>query len=199
MPSEQPSTVPLNLLRHGSALVSFGLLFGFVVPLTPYPRLGLTAHIQFAVEGVMVIVAGLVLQSDPFVHRRQHDGDIQKTSRKQHSQQPKALADRLSPVQRRIVYWGLVGIWITLLSEVANAWWGTQWVLPLAHEAAGLKGDGPASKWMEMIVNVAHKPLAVFLSTVVSGRHEFNFDVLTVSSGRPFFMLFFRAINFTAA
>src|SRR3954466_6378869 len=45
----QPFNLPLSLLRHGSGLIGFGLLFGFVVPLTPYPRLGLTAHIQFAV------------------------------------------------------------------------------------------------------------------------------------------------------
>jgi hypothetical protein len=54
------------------------------------------------------------------------------------------------------------------LSEVANAWWGTQWVLRLAHQAAGLQGDGPAEWWMEVVVSVAHKPFAVLLATVVS-------------------------------
>ena len=38
----------------------------FLVPPTPYPRLGLTAHIQFMAEGAMVLGAGLALQLQPF-------------------------------------------------------------------------------------------------------------------------------------
>jgi len=54
------------------------------------------------------------------------------------------------------------------LSEAANAWWGTQWVLRQAHAAAGLKGDGPAARWMELVVEYCHKPPALLLATVVS-------------------------------
>lgn len=145
------SRVPLHLLRHGCALIAFGLLFGFVVPYTPYPRLGLTAHIQFCAEGTMVLAAALLLQSDPF-----GGGAL--------------LADRLGPRQRLAVYAGLSMVWVTLLSEALNAWWGTQWVLKMAHEAAGLRGDGPAQPWMEVVVDVCHKPPALLLSLVVSRR-----------------------------
>lgn len=150
-----PANLPLSLLRHGSGLIGFGLLFGFAVPFTPYPRLALTAHIQFAVEGTMVVAAGLLLDSKPF---RNPSG--QATD--------KTVAEYLVPWQRRVVYWGLTGIWVTLLSEAANAWWGTQWVLKIAHDAAGLTGDGPASIWMERVVAVAHKPFAALLAVVVS-------------------------------
>lgn len=154
--SSSGSRIPLHLVRHGCGLVAFGLLFGFVVPFTPYPRLGLTAHIQFSVEGTMVLVAGLLLQSDPFAGARSA------------SAKPVPLADRLGPWQRRIIYIGLSLIWVTLLSEAANAWWGTQWVLRQAHAAAGLKGDGPAARWMELVVEYCHKPPALLLATVVS-------------------------------
>lgn len=154
------SNLPLYLLRHGSGLVGFGLLFGFAVPFTRYPRLGLTAHIQFAVEGTMVLASGLLLQSDPFASRTPSEG----------GSRPIPLADRLGWWPRRVIYWGMAGIWVTLLSEAANAWWGTQWVLPIAHRAAGLVGDGPAKRWMEVVVTVAHKPFAMMLATVVSSR-----------------------------
>jgi hypothetical protein len=147
-----PFNLPLSLLRHGAALIGFGLLFGCIVPLTPYPRLGLTAHMQFAIEGTMVVGAGALLNSSPF-----------RTSNKK-------VADYLGPWQRNLVYYGVAGIWVTLLSEAANAWWGTRWVLPIAHEAAGLlgAGAGPAKLWMEMVVAVAHYPFAVPLALVVS-------------------------------
>jgi len=155
---KRPTNLPLSLLRHGSGLIGFGLLFGFVVPLTPYPRLGLTAHIQFAVEGTMVVAAGLVLNAKPF----QRPADVKGVTPSENR-----VVDFLAPWQRRVVHWGMIGIWVTLLSEAANAWWGTQWVLPIAHDAAGLMGDGPAKIWMERVVATAHYPFAMLLATVV--------------------------------
>jgi len=154
----RPTNLPLSLLRHGSGLIGFGLLFGFVVPLTPYPRLGLTAHIQFAVEGTMVVAAGLLLNAKPF----QRPADVKGVTPSENR-----VVDLLAPWQRRVVHWGMIGIWVTLLSEAANAWWGTQWVLPIAHDAAGLLGDGPAKIWMERVVAAAHYPFAMLLATVV--------------------------------
>ena len=37
-----------QILIHGLALVLAGLVWGFAPPLTPYPRLAVGAHIQFA-------------------------------------------------------------------------------------------------------------------------------------------------------
>lgn len=161
------SRLPLYLLRHGSGLIGFGLLFGFLVPMTPYPRLGLTAHIQFAVEGTMVCAAGLILSSKPFTSGSAPTSSSTSASTPAESQ---TVADRLKPWQRKLVYWGCAGIWVTLMSEAANAWWGTRWVLPIAHHAAGLAGNptGPAAVWMERVVAFAHYPFAAALAMVVS-------------------------------
>ncbi len=101
----------------------------------------------------MVVAAGLLLNSRPFTATNNTSSD-------------KRVVDCLHPWQRRVVHWGVAGIWVTLLSEVANAWWGTRGVLTLAHQAAGL--EGPAAAWMERVVEVAHKPFAVLLAAVVS-------------------------------
>ncbi|KAK0610658.1 hypothetical protein B0T17DRAFT_476694, partial [Bombardia bombarda] len=158
------NSLPLHLLRHGSALIATGLIWGFLVPLTPHPRLALTAHIQFAVEGVMVVAAGLVLNSEPF-----SSPDIFSDTKNTAVTVPhrRRLADRLSIWQTRVVRYGCAGIWVTLLSEIANAWWGTRWVLPIAHAAAGLAGEGQtAAVWMERVVQIAHLPFAVVLAAV---------------------------------
>jgi hypothetical protein len=160
-----PPNLPLALLRHGSGLIGFGLLFGFAVPFTPYPRLGLTAHIQFAVEGTMVVAAGLLLNARPFSHSSFSPDSSSSCGQDGNSRR---VVDYLGPWQRRVVYWGVAGIWVTLLSEVANAWWGTQLILKIAHGAAGLTGTRPAEVWMERVVAVAHKPFAMLLATVVS-------------------------------
>lgn len=162
-----PPNLPLSLLRHGSGLIGFGLLWGFVVPLTPYPRLGLTAHIQFAAEGTMVVAAGLLLNSRPFSSSAPSPSNTSSESTN-NSSSNRRLVDYLGPWQRRVVYWGMAGIWVTLLSEVANAWWGTRWVLTLAHQAAGLAAEPAAAVWMERVVAWAHKVPAVVLAAVVS-------------------------------
>jgi hypothetical protein len=41
-----------QILIHGLMLVLVGLVWGLVVPNTPYPRLALGAHIQFETNGL---------------------------------------------------------------------------------------------------------------------------------------------------
>ncbi|KAK9329283.1 hypothetical protein V1520DRAFT_356088 [Lipomyces starkeyi] len=36
----------LSLLRSGVSLQLFGLVWGLIIPVTPFPKLALTAHIQ---------------------------------------------------------------------------------------------------------------------------------------------------------
>lgn len=50
-----------QILIHGMLLVLVGLLWGFAVPLTPYPRLALGAHIQFVTNGLLLIVMATLL------------------------------------------------------------------------------------------------------------------------------------------
>ncbi|KAL7947987.1 hypothetical protein V8C42DRAFT_271364 [Trichoderma barbatum] len=156
--SYRRSSLPLSLIRHGGGLVGFGMLFGFLIPLVPYPRLGLTAHIQFGVQGCMVLVTGLVLQSNPLGSSRSQDGEVPG--------QGVQLADRLSWWQEQVIYWGCATVWATLIAEAGNAWWGTKWTLPIAHQAAGLLSSHEAAKWTEILVAATHFPLAVPLASV---------------------------------
>ena len=47
-----------QILVLGMALVLAGLVWGLVVPHTPYPRLALTAHVQFETNGMLIIILG---------------------------------------------------------------------------------------------------------------------------------------------
>ena len=44
-------------------------------------------------------------------------------------------------------------IWVMNLSEVANAWWGTNQILPITAAQAGATGGAP---WQELIVKLSH-------------------------------------------
>ncbi|KAK9335246.1 hypothetical protein V1521DRAFT_440385 [Lipomyces starkeyi] len=41
----------LSLLRSGVSLQLFGLVWGLIIPVTPFPKLALTAHIQSMAQG----------------------------------------------------------------------------------------------------------------------------------------------------
>ena len=45
-----------QILIHGMLFILVGLLWGLVVPHTPYPRLALDAHIGFEGSGLLYIV-----------------------------------------------------------------------------------------------------------------------------------------------
>ena len=50
-----------EILLNGMALVLAGLIWGLIVPHTPYPRLALGAHIQFEANGLLLIVMAVLL------------------------------------------------------------------------------------------------------------------------------------------
>ena len=115
-----------HLLIHGLLLVMAGLLGGFVVPHTPYPRLALGAHIQFVTNGLLIIVMAALLLKLP------------------HNVGPKSAGVML------------LAAWLTwpmALSEAANAWWGTTGMLPIAAGQAGAAGGGA---WQELVVKLTH-------------------------------------------
>ena len=103
-----------------------GLLWGFVVPHAPYPRLALGAHIQFVTNGLLIIIMAAMLLKLP------------------HHVGPKSAAVML------------LAAWLTwpmALSEAANAWWGTTQMLPIAASQAGAAGGGA---WHELVVKLTH-------------------------------------------
>jgi hydroxylaminobenzene mutase len=113
-------------LRQGAALMMVGLIWGVVVPATPYPRLALGAHIQLTGNGVMFLVAGLVIAH---------------------------LGLGAGTLSRGILTAGPWFAWLMALSEMANAWWGTRNMLPIAAQQAGASG---AAAWQEHTVSAAH-------------------------------------------
>jgi hydroxylaminobenzene mutase len=115
-----------QILVQGLVLVMVGLLFGFVVPHTPYPRLALGAHVQFVTNGLLFLVMGVLLLKLP------------------HSVGPK------STVVMLLATWLT---WLMALSEAANAWWGTTQMLPIA--AGEAKASGGAA-WQELVVKLTH-------------------------------------------
>jgi hydroxylaminobenzene mutase len=115
-----------RILINGLLLVMAGLLWGFVVPHTPHPRLALGAHIQFVSGGLLLIVMALLL--------------------------PK-LPHNIGPKSASIMVLAAWLNWPMALSEAANAWWGTTQMLPIVASQAGATGGAP---WQELVVKLAH-------------------------------------------
>jgi hypothetical protein len=61
-PAAHVSRQSYYLVANGALLMLAGLLCSLTVGVAPYPRLMLTAHIQFLVNGMMSVFAGLMLR-----------------------------------------------------------------------------------------------------------------------------------------
>lgn len=122
-----------QILLHGMAMILAGLFLGFVPPLAPFPRLAVGAHIQLEMHGILFMVLGAVLLGLP------------------HSTGARSV---------RVM---LVTVWLTwlmALTEVANAWWGANQLLPVAAKQAGAMGAAP---WQEMLIKASHVPAGLGL------------------------------------
>jgi hydroxylaminobenzene mutase len=115
-----------QILIQGLMLVMAGLIWGFVVPHTPHPRLALVAHVQFVSNGLLVIVMAVLLLK---------------------------LPHRVGPRSAAVMLLATWLIWPMALSEAANAWWGTTQMLPIAAGQAGATGG---TAWQELVVKLAH-------------------------------------------
>ena len=109
-----------TVLLHGLALILAGLLFGFLPPATPFPRLAVGAHIQFVTNGMLFVVLAVIVLAVP------------------HSAGPKSM---------RVLVVSAWLTWLMALSEAANAWWGANQMLPIAAQQAGATG---AADWQEL-------------------------------------------------
>jgi hydroxylaminobenzene mutase len=122
-----------KILVHGLALVLVGLVFGFALPLAPYPRLALGAHIQFVTNGLLFVLLALVVLKLPCC---------------------------AGPKTVRVLVISAWLTWLMALSEAANAWWGANQMLPIVAQQAGATGAAP---WQELVVKLCHLPAAVGL------------------------------------
>jgi hypothetical protein len=144
------NSLPLTLMRSGASMIGLGVAFGFLIPLTTYPRLGASAHVHALMEGMMITCAGILLQHAPFPPRGR----------------ARSLADTLSGWQTKLIYWAFAFSWPLLLSEAFNGWWGTRTTLPTAAEAANVQRAAPV--WQEFVVAITHFPSAFPQLFVVS-------------------------------
>ena len=115
-----------RVLLHGMILVLLGLLWGLAVPATAYPRLALGAHIQLVTNGMLLMALATALL---------------------------VLPNRVGPKSVLVMEVAAVLTWLMALSEVANSWWGTKEMLPLAASQAGATGG---ASWQELVVTLAH-------------------------------------------
>jgi hydroxylaminobenzene mutase len=122
-----------TVLLHGLTLILAGLLFGFLPPATPFPRLAVGAHIQFVTNGMLFVVLAVVVLAVP------------------QSAGPKSM---------RVLVVSAWLTWLMALSEAANAWWGANQMLPIAAQQAGATG---AADWQELVVKLCHIPAALGL------------------------------------
>src|SRR5215813_8354973 len=106
-------------LRQGVVYMIVGLVWGLAVPAATYPRLALGAHLQLTAHAVMFLVAGLLIAH---------------------------LGLGTSRLSAGILIAGPWLTWPVMLTEMANGWWGTRVMLPLAAQQAGATG---AVAWKE--------------------------------------------------
>jgi hydroxylaminobenzene mutase len=121
------------LAANGAVLMLVGLLCGLAVAAAPYPRLMLTAHIQFLVNGMVSVFAALLLRTS------------------------------LAIVGQRsgwLIVGAHVSLWAVCFSEVLAAITGAKTTLPIAAAQAGASGAAP---WQESVVTACHVVPALLL------------------------------------
>ncbi len=115
-----------TILIHGLMLIMVGLLWGLVVPHTPFPRLALGAHVQLMTNGTLIILMAVLLLKLP------HD---------------------VGPRSANVMLLAAWLVWPMALSEAANGWWGTTQMLTIAAGQAGATGG---TAWQELVVKLTH-------------------------------------------
>jgi (hydroxyamino)benzene mutase len=123
------------LAANAALLILTGFICGLVIPAAPYPRLMLTAHIQFVVNGMISLLAGLMLRTSLSIAGK------------------RAAA---------AIVWAHFSAWFLCFSEVGAAIWGARKTLPIAAAEAGASG---AARWQETLVLVCHViPALLFIA-----------------------------------
>ena len=122
-----------QILIHGLLMVMTGLLWGVAIPHTPFPRLALSAHIQFLTSGIIYSLMSILLLT---------------------------LPHRVGPRSTVIMLISVYLTWLMAISEAFNSFWGTKQILPIVAAQAGATGGAP---WQETIETLAHIIAAVGL------------------------------------
>jgi (hydroxyamino)benzene mutase len=121
------------ILISGSAMILVGLVGGILVPMAPFPRLALGAHIQFVTNGMLFVIQALVLRS---------------------------FRPRFGNAAAWIAVVAAFFTWLMALSEAMNSCWGTLQTLPIAGHEAGAQGG---TALQEILVKIPHGLAAIAL------------------------------------
>jgi hydroxylaminobenzene mutase len=123
------------LAANAALLILTGFVCGLLVPAAPYPRLMLTAHIQFVVNGIISLLAGLMLRTSLSIAGKR---------------------------AAEVIVVAHTSAWFLCSSEVGAAIWGARKTLPIAAAEAGASGAAP---WQESLVLVCHMiPALLFIA-----------------------------------
>lgn len=101
------------LIKSGALQLAAAFIWGPILPSTPYPRIGLSTHLNMIQEGLLAIAAGLVTR----------DPDLVK----------------LSDWQLNLIVWAHVGLWGMDIISVFNSFWGTNRTLKMVRRFCVLR------------------------------------------------------------
>src|SRR5437762_1207935 len=93
------------LIKSGALQLTAAFIWGPILPATPYPRIGLSTHLNMIQEGLLAIAAGLVTR----------DPDLVK----------------LSDWQLNLIIWAHLGMWGMDIISMFNSFWGTNRTLKM--------------------------------------------------------------------
>ncbi|EJT99381.1 hypothetical protein DACRYDRAFT_110101 [Dacryopinax primogenitus] len=120
--------ISILLLQQAAIVHLFGLIWGFFVPATPFPRMALTAHITAMSDSMSLLLLGLILRFEGLVKVEQW-------------------------WMRAMIWPSPFFLWATVFSECANSVWGANKILPISAAASGAHG---AKEWQETVVTLCH-------------------------------------------
>jgi hydroxylaminobenzene mutase len=55
------ATLGLSLVKSGALQLTTGFIWGVLIPIPPYPRIALSAHLNIIQHGLLSIAAGLIV------------------------------------------------------------------------------------------------------------------------------------------
>jgi len=116
-----------QILINGLLMVMTGLLWGVAIPHTPFPRLALSAHIQFLTSGIIYLLMAILLHT---------------------------LPHRVGPRSTIVMLISVYLTWLMATSEAFNSFWGTKQILPIVAAQAGATGATPLQEHIETATHV---------------------------------------------
>ena len=98
------ASLGLALVKCGALQLTTGFIWGTLIPIPPYPRIALSAHMNLIQYGLLSIAAGLIAREG---------------------------AGYYSDWQMWVITGAHFGLWPLAIVMVLNSWWGTNRALTM--------------------------------------------------------------------